>query len=150
MYVEVFRDEIWLPRPKSEIFPFFAKAENLEMLTPPWLSFHIVSPLPIEMKIGALIDYRLKVKGFPIKWRTRISGWDPPNFFSDDQLKGPYRQWHHEHIFEDRDGGTLARDVVHFAAPGGRIIHWLMIRRDVRQIFAYRSKKLREIFGDGK
>jgi ligand-binding SRPBCC domain-containing protein len=102
------------------------------------------------MKIGALIDYRLKVKGFPIKWRTRISGWDPPNFFSDDQLKGPYRQWHHEHIFEDRDGGTLARDVVHFAAPGGRIIHWLMIRRDVRQIFAYRSKKLREIFGDGK
>jgi ligand-binding SRPBCC domain-containing protein len=140
-------DELWLPRPLAEIFPFFADAANLEKITPPWLSFHVVTPAPIEMRPGALLDYQIKVHGIPIRWRTEIVTWEPPHRFVDVQLTGPYRLWHHTHTFVEKDGGTLCTDDVRYWPRGGRIINALFVRRDVATIFAYRRKRLGEMFG---
>ena len=138
--------EILLPRPLEEVFPFFADAQNLEAITPNWMSFSIITPKPIEMRVGTLIDYKLRVRGIPLRWRSEITVWQPPFRFVDEQRRGPYRQWIHEHTFEARDGGTLCRDSVRYAVLGGRIIERLFVRRDVETIFEFRQKKLREIF----
>jgi len=137
----------WLPRPRAELVPFFADAANLGRLTPPWLDFRILTPPPIEMRAGALIDYRLKVHGVPLRWRTRIAVWEPPERFVDEQVRGPYRRWVHEHSFVERDGGTLCRDDVRYAVLGGALVDRLLVRRDVERIFAYRRKVLSELFG---
>jgi hypothetical protein len=142
----VFESELWLPRPRAEVFEFFSDAGNLEILTPPWLNFHIITPRPIAMHAGTLIDYRLRIRGVPAKWRTRISAWEPPFRFVDEQLRGPYRRWHHTHTFEERDGGTLCRDRVEYDMFGGWLINWLLVRRDVETIFAYRRRRLEELF----
>jgi ligand-binding SRPBCC domain-containing protein len=139
--------ELWLPRPVSEIFPFFAEAANLEELTPPWLNFQVVTPGPIVMRAGALIDYRIRVHGLPIRWRTEILEWDPPHRFVDVQLKGPYTLWHHTHTFEEHDGGTLCLDDVRYRPFGGAVINALFVRRDVDQIFKFRTERLTELFG---
>jgi ligand-binding SRPBCC domain-containing protein len=148
MRVFTFKAELWLPRPATEIFPFFADARNLQRITPDWLDFQIVTPGPIAMKAGALIDYRLRVHGVPLRWRTRINAWEPPHRFVDEQLRGPYRQWIHEHTFIPHNGGTLARDVVHYAVPGGALVNWLFVRRDVERIFAFRQQVLKRCFDD--
>lgn len=138
-------------RPRSEVFEFFADAGNLEELTPPWLRFEVATPRPIEMAAGRTIDYRLRVRGVPVRWRSVISVWEPPGRFVDEQVRGPYRRWHHEHRFEDRDGGTEVIDVVDYAVPGGpgleRLVHRLFVGPDVRRIFDYRQERLEEIFG---
>jgi ligand-binding SRPBCC domain-containing protein len=146
MTVHEFQSELWLPLPPEELFPFFADAANLDALTPPWLHFHIITPLPIEMKAGALIDYRLRVHGLPLRWRTRINVWQPPHRFVDEQIRGPYRQWIHEHTFEARDGGTLARDVVRYAVPFDLLVHRWLVRPDIEKIFQFRSEALRRRF----
>jgi ligand-binding SRPBCC domain-containing protein len=147
MRVHTFQDELWLPRPLEEVFPFFAEAGNLEILTPPWLRFEIITPRPIAMHAGALIDYRLRVHGVPIRWRSEITAWEPPRKFVDEQRRGPYRLWRHEHTFEARDGGTLCRDEVKYSAPFDFFSHRLLVRPDVERIFAYRREKLAELFG---
>ena len=138
--------EIWLPRPRAEVFPFFADAANLERITPPWLHFEIASRPPIEMRPGATIDYRLRVRGLPLRWRSEITAWEPPHRFVDEQRRGPYRLWHHTHTFEESDGGTLCRDRVRYAVPFGRLANWLIVRRDVERIFAFRAEALKRIF----
>lgn len=138
--------EIVLPLPRDEVFDFFGDAFNLERLTPSWMNFSVLTPPPIEMRAGTLIDYKLRLRGIPIRWRTKITGWEPPFRFRDEQLKGPYRFWRHEHTFTDVEGGCLARDQVDYAVPGGRLVHWLVVRRDVERIFQYRSEVLRRIF----
>jgi len=138
--------ETWLRRPRTEVFAFFADAANLERLTPPWLGFEIVTPLPIAMRPGALIDYRLRIHGFPLRWRSEITAWDPPTSFVDEQRRGPYRAWHHTHTFSERDGGTCIHDRVRYAVPGGIVVQKLLVERDVRTIFAYRERVLRELF----
>lgn len=140
-----FTAEIWLPVPRSELFPFFADAANLETLTPPFLRFQVVTP-GIEIRQGARIDYRLRLHGLPIRWRSEITAWEPPHRFVDEQRRGPYRRWIHEHRFEERDGGTLCLDRVDYAVFGGAIIDRLFVRRDVERIFAFRAAKLRELF----
>lgn len=147
MRESLFETELWLPRPRAEVFSFFADAANLERITPPWLSFHILTPGPIEMREGTLIDYRLSVRGIPLRWRTRIELWQPPEGFVDVQLRGPYRLWHHTHEFEERDGGTLCRDRVRYAVPGGWLVDRLLVRRDVERIFRHRTAELRRRFG---
>ena len=142
---------LWLPVAVEDLFPFFADAYNLEELTPSMLHFHVMTPRPIEMKSGALIDYKLKVHGIPMHWRTEISEWDPPRGFVDTQLKGPYVLWHHTHRFEAKDGGTLCTDVVRYRPRGwvlAPVINALLVERDVKQIFAYRSTVLNRMFGD--
>ncbi len=142
---------IWLPTPLETLFPFFADAANLNTLTPPWLNFEIVTPLPIEMKSGALIEYRIGLKGVPMKWLTRIAEWNPPHRFVDEQLKGPYLLWHHTHEFkrEQRNSkdGTLCIDRVRYKHVGGPIVEKLIVRRDIDRIFAYRKEKMQELFG---
>lgn len=138
--------QIWLPRPRAEVFAFFAEARNLETLTPSWLRFEVLTPAPIVMRAGTLIDYRIRVHGLPIRWRTEIAAWEPPHRFVDTQLRGPYTLWHHTHTFEERDGGTLCGDTVRYRPRGGALLHWLFVRRDVARIFAYRQQRLRELF----
>lgn len=141
--------ELWLPQGREELFPFYGDAYNLESITPPWLHFEVLTPKPIEMKPGALIDYRLRLHGLPIRWRTEIARWEPPIAFLDQQLKGPYRYWRHEHLFEEADGGTRVIDRVDYDFFGGRLAHALIVRRDLEAIFSYRQRKLLERFGDG-
>ena len=150
MKIREFKSELWLPLPPEKLFPFFADAANLEMLTPPWLNFKIITPTPIAMREGTLIDYRLRVHGVPVRWRTRINVWQPPHRFVDEQLRGPYRQWIHEHTFEPQDGGTLARDVVRYSVPFDFLTHRWPVRPDVERIFAFRSVKLKDKFGSDK
>lgn len=140
-----FHDEVWLPRARDEVFPFFADAGNLCEITPPWVRFEILTPRPITMRPGTLIDYRIRVHGFPIRWRTEISEWNPPAQFADRQLSGPYTLWHHTHRFEEKAGGTLCIDDVDYRPRGGALMNWLFVRRDVESIFRYRRLRLVEL-----
>lgn len=149
MTIHEFSSELWLPLPPEKLFPFFADPANLQAITPPWLHFHIVTPLPLTMCAGALIDYKLRVRGLPLRWRTLIRDWRPPHHFVDEQLRGPYRQWIHEHSFEPRDGGTLARDRVRYAVPFDFLVHRWLVRPDVERIFQFRSDELRRRFATG-
>jgi len=142
--------ELWLPRSRDEIFPFFAEARNLEALTPPWLNFEVLTPLPILMRAGTLIDYRIRVHGIPIRWRTEIAEWQPPHRFVDVQLRGPYTLWHHTHTFEERDRGTVCIDHIRYRPRGGALINWLFVRRDVERIFRYREQRMNELFGHAR
>jgi ligand-binding SRPBCC domain-containing protein len=137
-----FETELWLPRPSAEIFSFFSNAHNLEILTPPWLNFEVLTPGPIAMHPGTLIDYRIRIHGIPVRWRTEICVWQPPHQFVDQQLRGPYKQWHHTHTFAERDGGTVCGDRVRYYPRGGALINRLFVRRDVERIFAYRRQQL--------
>ena len=139
-------NELWLPQAPEEVFPFFADAANLERLTPPSLRFQILTPMPIEMSVGALIDYRIRLQGIPMRWQSEITLWEPPHRFIDEQRRGPYRLWVHEHAFTARDGGTLAKDIVHYAVVGGAIVQRLFIASQLRGIFEYRNAALMECF----
>jgi len=147
MTIREFKSELWLPLPPAGLFPFFGNAANLNAITPPWLNFRILTPPPIAMREGTLIDYRLRVHGLPLRWRTRISAWQPPHRFVDEQLRGPYRLWIHEHTFEPRNRGTLARDLVRYAVPFDWLTHRWFVRRDIEKIFAVRQEALRRRFG---
>lgn len=140
--------EQWLPRRPNEVFDFYADAFNLELLTPPWLKFRVITPPPITMAAGAEIEYRLRLHGIPMRWQSRITEWAPPRHFIDEQIKGPYRKWRHRHLFTPQDGGTLVQDAVEYAMLGGRLADRLLVRRDLRRIFAYRQDRLAETFGD--
>lgn len=146
MRVHEWRSEIWLPAPVEKVFPFFAEAANLNAITPPWLHFRTVTQGPIVMRAGTLIDYRLRVRGVPLRWRTRINDWEPSHRFVDEQIRGPYRLWVHEHTFESRDGGTLARDFVRYAVPLDFLAHAWFVRPDVEKIFEFRSRALQKHF----
>jgi len=144
------KTEVWLPHHIETVFDFFKSAENLQQITPPWLDFRIISPLPIKMEQGALIDYKLKLGGIPIPWKTEISLWEPPYRFVDTQLKGPYRKWVHTHTFAEKDGGTLMEDLVRYSVPGGLLaplVHEAFVKRQVQKIFAYRKSRIQDIFG---
>ncbi len=131
----------------DETFAFFADAGNLEEITPPWLHFEILTPRPIVMGVGTLIEYRLRLHGVPFSWRTEIAAWEPPVRFVDRQLAGPYHHWHHEHLFRAVAGGTEVRDRVRYCPRGGAVIHALFVGRDVRRIFAYRQARLLQLLG---
>lgn len=141
-----FTNELWLPAARERVFSFFSAASNLEAITPPWLRFEVLTPEPIRMGTGTLIDYRIRIHGIPIRWRTEITRWNPPESFVDVQLRGPYRLWFHEHTFQVKDGGTLCTDLVRYRPRGGGLLNWLFVRRDVERIFAFRGNKLRQLF----
>ncbi len=136
-------------RPIKEVFEFFADAGNLERITPPELNFQILTPLPIDIRQGALIDYQLKLHGIPIRWKTEITGWNPPFDFVDSALKSPYKQWIHRHTFEEgARGETIMKDIVRYRLPLeplGDLAHWY-VRGELKYIFDYRYKITEEIF----
>ena len=139
MKIREFKSELWLRLPPEKVFLLFADASNLQAITPPWLNFKIVTPAPITMHAGTLIDYQLRLHGVPLRWRTRINVWQPPVRFVDEQIRGPYRQWIHEHTFEPHDGGTLCRDVVRYAVLFDFLAHRWLVRPDIEKIFRFRS-----------
>lgn len=138
--------EQWFPASLETVFPFFADAFNLEEITPPWLHFEVLTPRPFEMCAGRLIDYKLRLHGIPIKWKTEISVWEPPFRFVDRQLKGPYRLWVHEHTFEAYNGGTRVVDRVEYQVLGGALVNTLLVRRDLTRIFSFRRDVLSKRF----
>ena len=140
----------WIPRPIDEVFAFFSDARNLEEITPPWLGFRILTPGPIRIAAGTRIRYRLSLHGIPLGWTTEIRRWKPPLRFIDVQLDGPYRLWHHTHLFESKDGGTLITDIVRYRLPFGiigEVMHRIKVRRDLERIFDYRVRRIRDVFG---
>jgi ligand-binding SRPBCC domain-containing protein len=139
--------EQWLSCERSKLFDFFSDAFKLEKLTPPLLRFEVVTPPPIVIRSGTLIDYRLRLHGIPIRWQSEISEWEPPLRFVDRQTRGPYRLWRHEHRFVEQNGGTLVIDHVEYRAPGGSLVNRLFVVPDLRRIFGFRMQKLRELFG---
>lgn len=138
----------WVSKPIGEVFAFFADAHNLQRITPPWVGFSILTPAPIAMRTGALIDYRIRLWGVPMRWRTEISAWEPGVRFVDRQVRGPYTKWVHEHRFEAADGGTLCSDVVEYAHLGGAIGERVFVRPQLRRIFAYRWAAMDRILGE--
>ena len=128
--------------PAEAAFGFYADAGNLEPLTPPWVHFRLLTPRPIAFGAGTLLDYRLRLHGMPIRWRTRIEVWEPPHYFRDTQDRGPYSLWEHEHFFEpDGEGATVIRDRLRYAVPLGplgALAHRLFVRRDLERIFDFR------------
>jgi ligand-binding SRPBCC domain-containing protein len=143
----LFETSLDLPYSPEEIFPFFADAANLDAITPPSLRFRILTPLPIVMREGTLIDYTIRLRGVPVRWRTRISAWEPPCRFVDEQLKGPYTLWVHEHTFERTPSGTRCIDRVRYAHRGGPLVERFFVRPEVEWIFAYRKRVLSRRFG---
>ena len=151
MRVRRFSSSTTLALPRERVFPFFAAADNLEQITPPELRFRIASPLPIEMREGTLIKYRLRLHGVPFEWLTRISVWNPPHEFVDEQLRGPYRQWIHRHTFAEDLGRTKMEDVVDYALPlhpFGEIAAPL-VAAQVRRIFDYRTSAIERLLLKG-
>lgn len=138
--------EIRVPAPIDEVFPFFADAYNLEILTPDFLQFQINTPAPIHMAVGTLIDYQIRVHRLPIRWRTKITAWELNHRFVDEQLSGPYRLWRHEHRFIPEDGGTRCIDHVEYRPKGGALLNRLFVERDVNAIFDYREKQMKKLF----
>ncbi len=142
--------ELWLPQSRDQVFGFFANPGNLDRLTPAWLSFEILTPPATQMKKGALLNYRLRIHGIPIRWQSEIVAWVPPCRFVDQQTKGPYSLWVHEHTFKQQDGGTLVGDRVEYAVPGGGLVQKLLVAPDLERIFNYRHKVLEQLFNPSK
>ena len=143
-----FTDSLELPLPREKVFAFFADAHNLEAITPAELNFRILTPDPIVLETGALIEYRLRLFGVPFRWVTRIAEWTPPGRFVDEQLRGPYAQWVHTHTFEETSSGTAIRDHVRYRLPFSPLgdVAYPLVRAQVGRIFEHRRRVVREAF----
>ncbi len=142
--------EQFVPRPISQVFPFFSDAHNLERITPGFLRFRILTPAPIIMGTGTIIDYRLHILGIPQRWRTRIELFEPPRMFVDLQTDGPYAYWRHLHEFEETAEGSMIRDQVEYEMPFGflgTLTHFLLVRHMLDRIFDFRCDSINKIFG---
>jgi hypothetical protein len=148
--VHVLEREQLLDRPVSEVFAFFAEARNLERITPPFLQFEVLSPDPIPMRVGTLIEYCLRLHRVPVRWVTRIEVWETNTMFVDRQVLGPYSLWHHTHEFQAVGSGTLVLDRVRYAVPFGplgQLARLLFVQRDLDDVFAYRRTAVLREFG---
>ena len=134
----------------EEVFVFFGEPENLARITPPWLGFQILTPSPVKMREGSLIDYQISLGPFPTRWRTMITAFDPPHLFVDEQLSGPYSFWHHTHRFEATGRGTNITDEIRYLLPFGSLgtlVHALFVRRQLKGIFDHRRRVIAGQFG---
>jgi len=134
--------EQFIDQPIDKVFNYFSHPDNLEEITPPRLKFTILTPRPIPMEKGSLIDYTIRILGFPVHWRTLITSYNPPHGFVDEQIKGPYVIWHHRHSFKDINGGTMIQDTIRYVIPLGiigRFLNFIWIQKDLKDIFAYRK-----------
>ena len=133
----------------EEVFAFFGKPENLAHITPPWLGFRILTPSPVAMRQGALIDYQISLGPFPTRWRSMITAFEPPHLFVDEQLNGPYSFWHHTHRFEAKGSGTVISDEVRYLLPFGplgKLVHAVTVRRQLQGVFSHRRGVIADYF----
>jgi ligand-binding SRPBCC domain-containing protein len=147
--VHLLKSEQQVNAPLEVVFRFFGQPENLARITPPWLGFRILTPSPVAMREGAIIDYQVKLGPLPTRWRSMITAYDPPHRFVDEQLAGPYSFWHHTHEFEAVEGGTLIRDTIRYLIPYGplgRLARILVVRRQLESIFNHRRRVIEELF----
>jgi ligand-binding SRPBCC domain-containing protein len=148
MKIHVLMREQRLTGSPGEVFPLFADARNLERITPPFLTFRVLTPGAPAMRAGTELDYQLRLHGLPLRWRTRIEVWDPPRRFADRQLAGPFRLWHHTHDFEPDGDGTRMRDLVRYAlplGPAGAAAHAAFVRQDLARIFDFRRVAVEQL-----
>lgn len=146
----ILRKETFVQRPLHEVFEFFSRPENLELITPPWLGFRILTPSPILMKERTVVDYTVMLMGMRVHWQSLISEYQPPHRFVDEQLKGPYAFWRHTHTFSEVEGVTLIADEVEYGMPFGllgRVIRKVMVHRQLQAIFNYRAGVIEQLFG---
>ena len=139
-----------VPLPRADVFSFFADARNLEAITPRFLRFQILPPVPSSIETGTRIDYRLSLFGVPFRWRTRIAAWEPGFRFVDVQERGPFALWHHTHAFADVEGGTLVSDQVEYRLPLGALgdlAHPIMVGRTLSRVFDHRRDRVAELLG---
>jgi len=141
---------MFVPLPIERVFAFFADASNLEAITPKALRFHILTPMPVVMKPGTMIDYKLRLHGIPIRWRSEITVYQPPLLFVDEQRRGPYKLWRHQHRFQattnaNGQHGTVVRDTVSYLPRGGRLIHKLFVRPELDRIFKHRQERILQL-----
>ena len=139
-----------IARPRPEVFSFFEQPENLEKITPTSVGFVILTPRPIKMKTGLVLDYTIRILGLPVRWTTLICDYNSPHQFCDVAIRGPYSFWHHTHTFEETDSGTVMTDEVRYALPFGfigRIVHSLWVRRELNRIFDYRAGVMHDMLG---
>jgi ligand-binding SRPBCC domain-containing protein len=141
-----FKTELWLPQPREEVFNFFADPANLERLTPGWLRFEMLTRREVKLMPGTILNYRLRLRGIPIRWQSEIAVWEPSHRFVDRQVKGPYSLWVHDHTFVSSAGGTNVRDDVEYAVPGGSLIQKFLVAPDLARIFEYRRMALKKLF----
>lgn len=139
----------FINRPVDEVFHFFSNPVNLARITPPAFRLRIITPQPVVIQQGTIIDYKIKALGIPFKWRTEITVWQPPHRFVDIQVHGPYSLWTHEHVFEAKDGGTLMHDRLQFRSPGWvlePLINKLLVQPKIEELFDHREACLKKIF----
>lgn len=133
-------------RAREQVFAFLSDAENLGAITPPWVKYRILTPTPVEMRKGAIFDYSIRIRRFPVKWRTEITEWSPPNSFADTQTRGPFKEWRDRHIFSELDESTtLVENEVKYRVRGGRLIHRLLVRRDLLKVYRHEQKMMHEL-----
>lgn len=144
-----FSTEVIVPARIEKVFDFFSDAKNLETITPPWLHFKVLSQSTTQIQEGTEFEYSLKLRGFPVRWKSRILKWKTNEQFVDMQLKGPYKKWEHLHLFKSHPDGTWMKDQVEYALPFGvlgDVFGGWYVDRDVRKIFEYRKKVILESF----
>jgi len=147
--MQLLTSQQFVSAPLEEVFAFFGQPENLGRITPSWLGFQMLTPSPVKMREGALIDYQISLGPFPTRWRTLITAFDPPHLFIDEQLSGPYSFWHHTHRFESKGTGTNIIDEIRYLLPFGplgSLVHTLAVRRQLTRIFAHRREVINDLF----
>ncbi len=138
-----------LPGTMGDVFTFFSNHRNLERITPPWLGFRILSASGGPMRVGTRIRYALRLHGIPVSWESRIAEFAPGSHFADEQTRGPYAHWYHRHVFREVEGGVEMTDDVAYRlplGPLGRLVHWLIVRHQLRAIFDYRTEAIGRLF----
>ncbi len=152
MNLRTLEAEMWVPLPITTVFDFFSDLSNLDRLTPPWVHFQTLTPRPIVMHVGKLLEHRLKIHGVPITWISEITVWQPPTRFVDEQRRGPYAVWIHRHDFDSENDGTWIRDHVEYRPRGWicePLVNRWLVAPDLRRIFTYRHQKIREVLAPG-
>lgn len=130
-------------RPRADVFAALSDADVLQRLTPSWVRYRIVTPMPVEMRQGAIFDYAMRIRCFPVKWRTEITEWSPPELFTDTQTRGPFSSWRDRHLFSELDAGTtLVESDVVYRVPGGRAVHRLLVRRDLLLVYRHEQRMM--------
>ena len=145
----VLNARVWVGRPRPDVFAFFADPANLAYLTPPAFGLRLLT-VARTMATGAVLDYRLRWFGVPLRWRAYVREYDPPFRFLDVQLQGPYARWEHRHRFLEESGGTIVEDRVVYRLPlgaVGRALHAGVVGRQLRAAWAYRTRRLAELLG---